>query len=90
MTLDKKHVEWQRRVIDVLKIGGRWIVPASGAVVERIGEKTVKIIQDGDDDVLLAQIVAHIEAAGFTIEPRVKSPLVESERDDGPEPMHLD
>ena len=70
MILQKKHVNWQRRVIDVLKLGGLWAVPASGAIIKRINDTTVRIEDAGNDPVLLKQIVAHIQAAGFTVEGR--------------------
>lgn len=67
MDLNPEFVEWTKTTIDMMKIGGCWMIPRSGVVVIRTGETTVlvdKSRQWGYEDLL----EGYLEAAGFTIE----------------------
>lgn len=65
------HVDWTRRTIDLLKIGGVWAIPMwPGCIVTRTGETTVRIAYgvlppDSDD---MQTLRSYIMAAGFTVE----------------------
>ena len=63
--LNPAHVQWQKNILDSLKIGGTWMIPRTLTIGHRTGENTVKIEGGFPEERLL---VAHIRAAGYTIE----------------------
>lgn len=65
--LRKEHVEWQKMVLDALKIGGIWGIPATGMILRRTGEQTVNIDRPGNDDALRIATIAHCQAAGYGV-----------------------
>lgn len=67
MKLNPDHVQWQKNLLDALTIGGTWGIPAYGAIIKRVGEKQIEIVNRGDDEDELALLIAHIEAAGYSI-----------------------
>jgi hypothetical protein len=56
-------VDWTNRALALLRFGGTWIVPRSGTVVTRIGEKSVAVREFIPDP----SIKRVLEAAGYTV-----------------------
>lgn len=65
--LNPAHVQWQKNLLDSLQIGGRWGVPQSGAQISKVARDMVFIDDRGNDESLIAAIIAHIEAAGYRV-----------------------
>jgi hypothetical protein len=61
----QEHIDWTRRQLSLVKIGGVWIIPRSMTIVTRETGDSVSIL--GPESAPGSALVAHIEAAGFKI-----------------------
>jgi hypothetical protein len=64
--LNPAHVQWQKQVLDMMKIGGIWAGKDWPIIVKKVSENEVEIITAPDD-----RVRQHIEAAGYkVVEPK--------------------
>lgn len=65
--LDPGHIRWQKNVLDALVIGGRYGIPLTGAVFEKLGKDLILVECRGMDEDLLLLAIEHMEAGGYRV-----------------------
>lgn len=61
--LDPQYIQWQRTLLNAIKIGGRWYIPRSPTIVFKVSKDTVRI----EGEIFEPLLRSYIEAAGYRI-----------------------
>jgi hypothetical protein len=62
--LEQRYIDWQKRTLDMLKVGGIW--GASHFTLKKVSENEVKFIMD-DQDPENELVRRYIVAAGYKV-----------------------